>query len=216
MKTIRLVLALALAVTLLVGCGEKPESPTEDIAPSAGGALAPPGEDGFVPIDRLALGTLKLEETEYAVTPAQADELLPLWQIIQSGSLAGDAETNTVLKQIEGKMGEAQLAAIDGMGLTFEDTREWLEAQGVEMPEAPSREGGLGAVQDLSEEERTKLREEFQNMSPEERTARRAELGIQPLEGIDPGTVRSGGGGEGGGQGSVLLPLIALLTERTA
>ena len=134
MKTIRLVLVLALAVTLLVGCGERPESPAQNNAPSAGGASASPGEGGFDPINRLALSTLNLEETEHAVTPAQADELLPLWRIVQNGSLAGDAETKAVLKQIEGRMDEAQLAIIDGLGLTFEDTREWLEAQGIAMP----------------------------------------------------------------------------------
>ena len=39
----------------------------------------------------LALGTLKLEGTENAITPAQAGELLPLWQIIQGGSLKSAA-----------------------------------------------------------------------------------------------------------------------------
>jgi hypothetical protein len=212
MKTIRLALALALAATLLVGCGERPASPTETVAPGAGGASTPPGEGGLDLTNQLALGTLKLEETEHAVTPAQADEELPLWQIVQTGSLAGDAETNAVLKQIEGRMDEAQLAAINSMGLTFEDMREWLEAQGIEMPAAASREGGPGASQKPSEEEQVRFREEVRNMSREQRAARMAELGIQPPKGAGPGAMRGGGGG---GQGSVLLdPLVALLTWR--
>lgn len=209
MKTIRLVLALALAATLLVGCGERPASPTETIAPGAGGASALPGEGGLDLTNQLALGTLKLEETEHAVTPEQAAKLLPLWQIVQNGSLAAGAETKAILKQIEGRMDEAQLATIDGLGLAYEDTREWLEAQGIEMPKAPSGEAGPGAQQNLSEDARATMREEFQNLSPEQRAERMAELGIQPPEGGDPGAMRNGGGG----QRNLLLDApVALLT----
>lgn len=205
-----MLLILALAAILLVGCGERPASPTEIIAPSAGGASELPGEGGLDLTNHLALGTLKLEETEHAVTPAQPAELLLPWRIVQSSSLAADAETNAVLKQIEGRMDEAQPAAIDGLGLTFEDTREWLEAQGIEVPTAPSEEGGPDAIQDLSKDERATMREEFQNLSPEQRAARMAALGIQPPESAGPEVMRSAGGE---GQRSLLLdPLVALLT----
>jgi hypothetical protein len=127
----------------------------------------------------LALGMLKLEGTENAVTPAQAAVLLPLWQMVQSGSLQGDAETQAVLKQIEGQMSEAQLAAIEAMGLTWQDMQTWMQEQGIEMPTPPAGQGGPGALQNLSEDERARMREEFQNMSPEQRATRMAEMGVQ-------------------------------------
>jgi hypothetical protein len=175
-------------------------------------------------VNGLALGTLKLEETEEALTPAQAAELLPLWQIIQGGSLQGAAETEAVLKQIEGKMTEAQLAEIEGMALTFQDMGAWMEAQGIEMPGRPEgQQGGGGAFQNMSEEERNRLRQEFQNMTPEQRATRMAELGFQRPEGGAPGAGPGGGpagGGASRGRGpgvNVLLdPLLELLTDRAA
>jgi hypothetical protein len=157
-------------------------------------------------VNRLALGTLELEDGGDAVTAAQAAELLPLWQVIQGGSLKSDAETEAVLEQIEGKMTEPQLAAIEAMGLTFEDMQAWMQEQGIEIPARPEgRQGGLGAFGDLSEEERAQMREQLQ--TPEERAMRMAEMGVQRPEGAE--------GRPGGVQGNVVLePLIELLTER--
>jgi hypothetical protein len=182
---------------------------------------------GLDPVSRLALGTLKLEGTENALTAAQAAELLPLWKLIEGGSLQGEAETNALVQQIEGVMDDAQLAAIDGMGLTFEDTRAWMEEMGIEMPAgptgpgAPTGTGGPGALQNMSEEERAKMREEFQNMSAEERATRMASLptearGIERPEG-NPGTGPGARPGGGSRQGNALLAfLVELLTERAA
>jgi hypothetical protein len=218
MKAIDYILILALATTVLVGCSAAPEAQTESIAPSGEQTSVSSGARGLDPINRLALGTLELEGTEHALTAAQAADLLPLWKMIQGGSLQGDTETNAVIKQIEGKMSAEQLAAIDGLELTYEDIRAWMEAQGIEMPAPASGQGGPGALGDLSEEERAKMREEFQNMSAEERATRMAEMGIERPGGQGQGggtSVRPGGGA--GGQSSALLgPLVELLTERAA
>ncbi len=80
---------------------------------------------------QLALGTLRLEGTKDAVTPAQAKTLLPLWQAIQNGVLQNDAETNAVLKQIEGTMTAEQLAAIAAMQLTTEDMMAYAQENGL-------------------------------------------------------------------------------------
>jgi hypothetical protein len=124
-----------------------------------------------------------------------------------------------VTKQIEGKMTASQLAAIEAMGLTMEDMQAWMQEQGIEMPAPPQGQGGPGAVGDLSDEERAKMRQEMQSLTPEERATRMAEMGIERPQG---GTGMQGGapgGSRPGGArgGNVLLePLIQLLTERAA
>jgi hypothetical protein len=215
---------LLVVVVILAGCSKAEPTPVPDTGAAdtfSGEESAPErtprGMDG---VNGLALGTLKLEGTEDAVTPAQAADILPLWELIAGDSLQGDAETNAVLKQIETKMSGAQLAAIEGMELKFEDMGAWMEEQGVEMPSRPEgQQGGPGAFGNLSEEERTRMREEFQNASPEQRATRMAEMGFQRPEGAPEGG--PGGGFRarqgGGGRFNVLLdPLIDLLTDRAA
>jgi hypothetical protein len=165
----------------------------------------------------LALGILRLEGTDNAVTTAQAAQLLPLWQIIESGSLQGTAETEAVIVQIEGTLTESQLAAIEAMGLTFEDMGAWMQEQGIEIPERPSPDGqsAPGAFQNLSEDERAQMREEFQNMSPEQRATRMAEMGVQRPQGEGQNTgFGSGQRRSALGENVLLEPLIALLKER--
>jgi hypothetical protein len=228
MKIGRFFLVLAIIVPVaLAGCAKAEPTPVVE-ARSGDAEIGPGGPGGPGGALRgatgLALGTLKLEGTEQAVTASQAAELLPLWKMIQGGSLQGQAETDAVLKQIEDQMDQAQLAAIEEMGLTFEDIRAWMEETGIEMPagpggpggsEGPGGPGGPGAFQNMSEEERSRLRQEFQDMTPEQRATRMAEMGIQRPE----------GGGQGGGPGRqgfagraggnfMLDPLIELLTAR--
>jgi hypothetical protein len=108
----------------------------------------------------LALGTLKLEDTGSAVTPAEAAELLPLWRTIATGSLQSDAETNAGLTQIEGAMSGPQLAAINAMELEGGDVQVWVQEQGIAMPAPPGGQGnssGPGALENLSEGERAKM-----------------------------------------------------------
>ena len=211
--SIVVVFALALA-----GC--KRAAPTAAAADvERGPAGSPRGLGG---VNGLALGTLKLEDTADALTAAQAGELLPLWQMIEGGSLQGDAETEAVLKQIEGRMTEAQLAAIEGMELTWQDIGDWMQEQGIEMPARPEgQQGGGGAFQTpggVSEDERAKLREEFQNMTQEQRATRMAEMGVERPRGQGGGPGAQGGRPGGGmGGGNVLLEsLITMLSDRAA
>jgi hypothetical protein len=207
-------LILALITAALAGCG-----PRRAALPSAdegsGKRSASPIDtvhpDALNVVSQFALGTLALEETAQAVTPEQAAGLLPLWKMLEGdNALRGDAETAAVLKQIEGKMSEAQLTAIAAMQLTQEDLSAWAQSQGLHVPP-----GGQG----LSSEERAKLRTELGNLSAEERATRQAELGGRGR----PGVSKRGGAGEGPGQtGSgqpfaiLVAPLIELLTLRAA
>jgi hypothetical protein len=213
-RTLFGVLTMALLLALL-GCKAAEPTPTAEVG--FGGPGTGPG-GGLTGANGLALGILKLEGTGDAVTPVQAAALLPLWQMVQSGSLQGDAETQAVLKQIEGQMSGAQLAAIEAMDLTWQDIGAWMQEQGIELPTPPAgaeRQGGPGAFQNLSEDERARLREEFQNTSPEERATRMAEMGFQRPQGGGQGEGSGFGAGRPGGQFNMLLePLIALLSER--
>ncbi|MBN2001890.1 MAG: hypothetical protein JXA21_00930 [Anaerolineae bacterium] len=225
---------LIIGMVILGGCQQAKTTPASEDASNAPAASG--GTPGAMPnreldtLNRLAFGTLALEGTGNAVTAEQAKDLLPLWQMIQSGSLKSDAENEAVVKQIENQMTEAQIAAMEG--LTFEDMRAWMEEQGIEMavPGDPAQGSQMpGDLQNMTEEERTQMREKFQNMTEEERATAMAEQGFQPPAGGGRGDFQppasdgqspaSGGRPGGGGMrgGNVLLePLITLLTERAA
>ena len=229
MKARYVAMVVALVAALALGACSKAEPTPEP------GAVVPEGDfagprGGLQGTTRLALGTFRLEETEHAVTPEQAAAMLPLWKAIQSGSLQGAAETEAVLKQIEGVMDGGQLAAIDEMALSFEDVGAWMEspsakALGIELPTPPAgQRPGDAAFQNVSEEERQKLRQEMENLSPEQRATRLAEMGMERPQGGGPGVGPGGtGGGPGGrpagfvgrGGGNFLVdPLVELLSER--
>lgn len=223
-KLLYITLMAVLVVTALAGCG------AEEVAQPAPADVGGSETDSGATVDtsyanaldvgsQLALGTIRLEETENDIAPEQAVALLPLWQAIQAGTLQGEAETNAVLNQIEGKMTSEQLAAIAAMQLTQDDLRAWAESQGLNLASSPDemvtrmvkgsqelspevqatmeamREAGGGPPTDLSEEEREAMRA----------TAEASGMSF-------------GGRGFGSaGQSAILTePLIELLTQRAA
>jgi hypothetical protein len=171
---------------------------------------------------QLALGIFELEETENAVAAEQAKTLLPLWQAIQGGSLQSEAETNAVLKQIEGVMTSEQLADIAAMQLTFEDMGTWMQERGVDFglsPEAMATRQAAGEGQgpfgNLSQEEREAMMATrqaggqgglgpggFGDMSEEQREAMRATAEA------------SGVTFPGGGRGAASRGQLAVLAEQ--
>ncbi len=198
------------AVVLLGGC----QSAQPTVAVTDGGV-----EGGPVCVnemDLLALGILELEESDEAVTPEQASEMLPLWKMLVSGGLRGDTESASVMKQIENTLTASQSTTITTMDLTSEDQRVWMAEQGLEMPDV----GGFARVGDATDEDRAALREKFQNMSAEEREQARAEMGIERPEGAGGGLLSDGTGNRGAaglrGGFVVVQALIDLLTERAA
>ena len=139
LKAWHIALVLVLVAGILAGCGtaaspstdgatETSAVPADGAASQAGGgsetvtsaALNESYEGALPASSQLALGTFLLEGTETAVTPEQAQTLLPLWQVIESGTLKSEGETDAVLKQIGGVMMPEQLAAIGAMQLTSE------------------------------------------------------------------------------------------------
>jgi len=224
-------LVLILVVGVLAGCGGEQATPApadESAGETYTSASLDTSYDGALNASsQLVLGTLQLEETDYAVTPEQAASLLPLWQALQGGVTA-EAEVNAVLKQIEGAMTQEQLEAIAAIQLTQEDLSVWMREQGMgfggqgRSPELQATRqaefGGEGMPSDgeMPPEMATR-RAEMANMSDEEREAMRATA--QAGGGVPGGTGAGGRGGAGGrpGQFTILLnPLIELLTGRAA
>lgn len=96
---------------------------------------------------QLGFGTLLLEDTEYAVTPAQAAELLPLWKAARSLSdsdTVADTEMEALFNQIEETMTPEQLSAISEMQMTGEEMGQMMEDLGISF--------GGGRFGDLSPE----------------------------------------------------------------
>lgn len=70
---------------------------------------------------QLALGTIKLENTDRAVTTEQAGTLLTLWQTLQTlenSGTAAEVEINAVLNQLQATMTPEQLGGIAALRLT--------------------------------------------------------------------------------------------------
>ena len=193
-------LIAALAVTVLVACGG--EQATSAPAGTGGSeaytsAVLDTSYAGALNgSDQLALGTIRLEETDNAVTSEQAAALLPLWEALRGG-VTTQTEVNAVLKQIEGTMAQEQLQAIAAMQLTQEYLQTWMQEQGKGsgFPLAGGDQGEFsGALttrraesEGVSEQEREALmataqagggmpggRAGFEGMSEEEREALRA------------------------------------------
>ena len=83
---------------------------------------------------QLLVGTFKLENTDLAVTAAQASQLLPLWQtlkVLSSSNTAADAEINALVDQIKSTMNTQQIARITEMKLTQLDVMALMSQSGV-------------------------------------------------------------------------------------
>ena len=84
----------------------------------------------------LSIGTLLMEETEFAVTTAQAAELLSLWQAAQTLSESGsaaDAEIASIYNQIQETMSPEQIEQIESMAISSESMAALLEPLGLSM-----------------------------------------------------------------------------------
>jgi hypothetical protein len=137
---------------------------------------------------KLMLGTVRLDETEYAIDAEQAADLLPLWKTLRSlasSETAAQAEVDAVITAIQEAMTADQIGTIESMGLTMQDFAGVAEILGIET--------GFGS--------------RFGEISPEMQATIEAarEDGEWPPEGFEggfgPGGGPEGGLGLGGGRG---------------
>jgi hypothetical protein len=135
-------LAAGLLFLGLTACGA---SATAAVTPSAG-ALQTDYQNALPVESQLLLGTLKLEGTDNAVTPAQAGELLPMWQmmkLLNSSDTSAPQEKAGLTAQIEETMTAVQLKAIAEMKLTQSDLFAYMQQAG--LSQAPQRTGTQSA-----------------------------------------------------------------------
>lgn len=123
-------LILLIFTLLMTACGANTPNAT---GPASGVSGNPTGRE-LSPSVQVAIGTLKLDETENAVTAEQAQELLPLWetlQVLSESDTAAQQEKDALVEQIQETMTAEQRQAITDMNLTREDMLSILQEQGL-------------------------------------------------------------------------------------
>ena len=160
----------------------------ESSSKDSSGADSSPGigdefQDAMPISAQLGFGTLLLEDTEYAVDPDQAAELLPLWKAARSLSeseTVAQEELEAIFNQIQDSMTPEQISTIADMQLTGEEMAQLMEDLGLSF-----EFGGPG----------------FGNLTPEQQET--AQAARESGEGFPGGNFPGGGipGGGPGGQG---------------
>jgi hypothetical protein len=190
----KLYLLVALPMVLVLGACSGIQIPGLG-AKSAQAAQNNPAEANYdsakMPLEqKLAIGTLKLEGTDQAVTAKEATDLLPLWQAVKSleaNTNTAPSEITAVYKQIEGIMTPAQTQAIQTMTWTQEDLQALMTSYGVTFG---AGQGGAGD-QTLTADQRATRTAQFQS-----RNQNGGGPGGPPVG--DPGGFAGGPGGAGG------------------
>lgn len=171
MKKILLSISMALMLAL-VACGSSSSATQQTDSGS---------QDGNLPIQmEILIGTFELEDTDQAVTPQQAVELLPLWQVyndLSTSDTAAQEEIDGLIQQIQDTMTPDQMKAIADMHLTRQDMFTAMQDQGITQGRGQGNQNGSGG--DFTPRE---------GFGPPD--------GFVPPEGGQPGGF---GGGEGGG-----------------
>ena len=117
-----------MGLMFLAGCAAGAE-------PAGGAGVLSEGYEGALPVQtQLIVGTLRLEEGEWAVSAEQAAQLIPLWKAVRSLSssdTAAEAEVAGLLEQIQETMTAEQMQAIAAMQLTQEDLFGEMQELGI-------------------------------------------------------------------------------------
>ncbi len=143
-KRMWLWLALLVALFSLSACDTGQAAGAQAAGNGTGNSPGTPGSDGrsLSPGTRLALGIFRLDETEYRISPAQAQELLPLWKAMRTlnnSDTAAPQEVQGLLDQIESVLTPEQRSAIEAMQLSFRDMQVMAQQLGL-----PAGGGGFG------------------------------------------------------------------------
>jgi hypothetical protein len=119
-------------------------------------------EDAASLRNQLALGILKLEGTDQAITSEQASEILPLWQALlalSGSSTTVQEELSAVQNQIIESLKPEQLEAISSFQITNTVLNDFYAEKGIVMP---TPEPGVtkvpGAMKNLSQEDKQATR----------------------------------------------------------
>lgn len=99
---------------------------------------------------KLVVGTLKLKDTEQAVTSEQAKDLLVMWQVYQdlsNSDTAAQAEIDGLVEQIRGTLTTDQMNAIQAMNLTQQDVFATMQEQGGDFMQVRQSSGSSSSTQ---------------------------------------------------------------------
>jgi len=128
MKKLLYIIMLILALSA-AACGSA--APSNSANPSS---TSQTGSAGELPATtQIALGTLKLDGTDNAVTAEQAGDLLPLWETLRdlsTSDTAAQQEIKALDTQIQETMTDQQRQEITAMNLTRQDMFAVLQTQG--------------------------------------------------------------------------------------
>jgi hypothetical protein len=124
--TLLLILTLALFLTACSGNASNATGPSFGTqSGTATGELSSPLQ--------VAIGTIKLDGTDNAVTAEQAKELLPLWETLKdlySSDTAATQEIDALTAQIQETMTAQQTQAITTLNLTRQDMFSVMQSAG--------------------------------------------------------------------------------------
>jgi hypothetical protein len=130
-KNLLLLMAIVILALVLAACSGT-SSHTGSTLTTTGTAGAQAGTS-LSQVNMLLVGTLKLEDTDQAVTSDEAVKLLPLWQAyrsLSSSQTAAEVEVDALLNQIQSSMTSEQVAAIKALNLTSTDMMDLLQSMG--------------------------------------------------------------------------------------
>jgi hypothetical protein len=143
-KTLFFVLITILILSFALAACSKSSNPSGSLSSSNGGSGT-----SLSQVNKLLVGTLKLDGTDNAVTAEEAGQLLPLWQAYRSLSTsqtAAQAEVDGLLKQIENTMTSQQVQAITAMNLSDTDLMDLMQSMGGMSPQGtPNPQATPGA-----------------------------------------------------------------------
>ena len=147
MKRTTLVTGLLLASLLLAACSVVGQSDPARAAQNSGNTSASAGTPRELPqAMKLALGTFKLEKTNTPVDAAEAAQLLFLWKgmrnLSQDQTVANE-EIQGLVKQIQDTLKPEQIAAINGMNLSFQDIAAIARETGLDLGSFGGQSGNL-------------------------------------------------------------------------
>ncbi len=141
MKFINLIIIFFLFGLTMTACGAS-NAKSSDL--NGQGSMPPGGgNERETPLGlKLALGTFKLDKTQYPITAEQAKEFLPLWKaasVLSKSETAATQEIQALINQIQRTMTPDQMKAIEEMKLSFRDMSSIAEEFGLDI-----KSGGFG------------------------------------------------------------------------
>jgi hypothetical protein len=162
LKKMKIAVLLVMLVSVLAACSgaQKAASQTGSTANNRNGFG---GDPATMPVEsKLAIGFLKLEGTDKAVTADEAKTQLPLWKALKAlsaGNNTAQDEITALYQQIEDGLTADQVKAIKDLTWKQEDLTALGQQYGIQMGGAG---GAGGAASNLTTEQRATRVAQFQ------------------------------------------------------